>query len=101
MKPSTVIVSLILLSLGLVTAAAYLIKTSPAPATVDATPASTVITNTRTKVVRESSAPTAPSSGLNFSWSSVESSDYKQYIANLRAINCPEETIRDIVLADV
>jgi len=24
-----------------------------------------------------------------FQWESVESSDYKQYIANLRAVGCP------------
>lgn len=34
-------------------------------------------------------------------WHQVESADYKQYIANLRAIGCPEETIKDIILADV
>jgi hypothetical protein len=34
-------------------------------------------------------------------WRAVESADYKQYIANLRAIGCPEETIRDIITADV
>ncbi|MBI3851170.1 MAG: hypothetical protein HY298_12985 [Verrucomicrobia bacterium] len=36
-----------------------------------------------------------------FNWELVESSDYKQYIANLRAVGCPEETIRDIIRADV
>ena len=36
-----------------------------------------------------------------FGWNSVESDDYKKYIANLRAIGCPEETIRDIIVADV
>ncbi|MCX8090501.1 MAG: hypothetical protein N3I86_06120 [Verrucomicrobiae bacterium] len=36
-----------------------------------------------------------------FDWRMVESADYKQYIANLRAIGCPEETIRDIIIADV
>src|SRR4051812_1708635 len=36
-----------------------------------------------------------------FQWASVESPDYREYIANLRAIGCPEETIRDIVIADV
>jgi hypothetical protein len=39
--------------------------------------------------------------GATFDWTKVESSDYKQYIANLRAIGCPEETIRDIIVADV
>jgi len=36
-----------------------------------------------------------------FSWQEVESADYPTYIANLRAINCPEQTIRDIIIADV
>jgi len=36
-----------------------------------------------------------------FNWESVESPDYKEYIANLRAVGCPDETIRDIILADV
>ena len=36
-----------------------------------------------------------------FSWSQVESPDYPTYIANLRAIACPEPTIRDIITADV
>lgn len=34
-------------------------------------------------------------------WEMVESGDYKEYIANLRAIGCPDETIRDIIVADV
>jgi hypothetical protein len=36
-----------------------------------------------------------------FNWSQVESSDYRTYIANLRSIGCPEQTIRDIITADV
>lgn len=36
-----------------------------------------------------------------FHWSQVESTDYREYIANLRAIGCPEEVVRDIVVADV
>jgi hypothetical protein len=36
-----------------------------------------------------------------FRWQQVESKDYKAYIANLRSIGCPEETIRDIIVADV
>jgi len=37
----------------------------------------------------------------SFDWRLVESEDYKKYIANLRSIGCPEETIRDIISADV
>src|SRR5437867_6519435 len=36
-----------------------------------------------------------------FSWRSVESDDYPTYVANLRLIGCPEQTIRDIIIADV
>lgn len=36
-----------------------------------------------------------------FSWQEVESPDYVEYIGNLRAIACPEQTIRDIIIADV
>jgi hypothetical protein len=47
-------------------------------------------------------AETAPARAAQpFDWRMVESENYKQYIANLRAIGCPEETIRDIIVADV
>lgn len=36
-----------------------------------------------------------------FLWSQIESADYRQYIANLRAVGCPEQVIRDIVTADL
>lgn len=36
-----------------------------------------------------------------FDWANVESEDFREYIANLRAIGCPEETIRDIIIADI
>ncbi len=38
---------------------------------------------------------------LLFSWQQVESPDYATYITNLRQIGCPEQTIRDIIIADV
>jgi hypothetical protein len=53
-------------------------------------------------------APTAASgqaldgpARTNFRWAQVESADYLTYITNLRRIGCPEETIRDIIVADV
>ncbi|MCW5552990.1 MAG: hypothetical protein KIS67_12625 [Verrucomicrobiae bacterium] len=36
-----------------------------------------------------------------FDWRLVESDDYRTYVRNLRDIGCPEETVRDIVTADV
>jgi hypothetical protein len=39
--------------------------------------------------------------GKQILWSQIESPDYFVYIANLRALGCPKETIRDMILADV
>ncbi len=38
---------------------------------------------------------------VDLDWRSVESDDYAVYVANLRRIGCPEETIGDIIRADV
>ena len=52
----------------------------------------------------------APNSGADlaatnapspFRWSEIESTDYRQYIANLRAVGCPEPVVRDIIMADL
>ena len=37
----------------------------------------------------------------NLQWAQLESEDYKTYITRLRAIGCPEQTIRDILIADL
>src|SRR5688572_32003954 len=42
-----------------------------------------------------------PQSTDRFDWRKVESPDYRKYIANLRLIGVPEETIRDLIVADV
>jgi hypothetical protein len=36
-----------------------------------------------------------------FDWSSVATNDLRAYIRNLRAIRCPEPTVRDIIVAEV
>src|SRR6267143_4470910 len=55
---------------------------------------------------RSTKAPTSSGTSQGqqkpaFHWRQIESSDYKTYIANLRAVGCPEQTIRDIIIADV
>ena len=37
----------------------------------------------------------------SFRWEALESSDYQTFIENLRRIGCPEETICDLIVADV
>ena len=37
----------------------------------------------------------------SFRWSQLEATDYKEYIARLRAFGVPEKVVRDIIIADV
>ncbi len=43
--------------------------------------------------------PQAPAPTLN--WSQLESEDYRDYMSNLRSIDCPQRIIQDIVTADL
>ncbi len=36
-----------------------------------------------------------------FRWEQLESSDYRIYIANLRQVACPEQTIRELITAEI
>jgi hypothetical protein len=73
------------------------------PASGDPPPAQTVAEFE--EATPATSVPTTPAIGNpappHFHWSQVESADYLAYIANLRRIGCPEQTIRDIIVADV
>ncbi|MDB6055902.1 MAG: hypothetical protein JWN25_3425 [Verrucomicrobiales bacterium] len=52
-------------------------------------------------VVIPSRLKLASGTNATFSWRKVESTDYREYIQNLRAIECPELTIQEIVIADI
>lgn len=69
----------------------------PAPREVRPIDRLSVISNNTIRVVKTNILMRP----IDFSWLSVESSDYVTYIANLRAIGCPETTVRDIIVADV
>jgi hypothetical protein len=52
----------------------------------------------------EPSAPVQPGVVYrtnDFHWGQLESTNYQEFIANLRAVGCPERTIKDIILTDV
>ena len=100
MTPTRLIVGLICFNLGLAAAIGYLVQRRAQPTAV-ASPASEVITTNVTRVVKLKPASTGTDASGNFSWQAVESDDLKRYVANLRAIHCPEETIQDIVVAEV
>jgi hypothetical protein len=48
----------------------------------------------------EAAAP-GPSTSSGFHWSQLESTNFPTYVANLRAIGCPEQTVRDLVTAEI
>ena len=73
------------------------------PQRVDEPPAAEVriVTNTVVRKAPASSLTVAQPTVLPMDWRSIESADYRTYIQNLRKAGCPEETIRDIIIADV
>jgi RNA polymerase sigma factor (sigma-70 family) len=40
-------------------------------------------------------------SGAHFSWASLESTNYLQYIGNLKRMGCPDVTIADLIIGEV
>jgi len=105
MKASRVLIILGFLSFGLMAVVAFLIQRGPIRANEsgEVKPALEAVAANATATAYEN-RPAEPSEerrGEKFSWRAIESSDYKQYIANLRAIHCPEKTIRDIIIADI
>jgi len=62
------------------------------------------VTVTTKRLVRNLPPPPAAATATNpppFHWSALESPDYTTYAANLRAVGCPERTLRDILLPDI
>src|SRR6185295_6891691 len=102
---------LLVLSLLANTGLAYFALRQSAPAPADA-PGVSPSAATPASATKQSALAAKPAVKLvestvtntvfkRFTWESVESPDYKEYIANLRSVGCPDETIRDIIIADV
>jgi hypothetical protein len=85
---------------NLALAGAYFVAKRSTPKTAIAPETATVVKSAKSD--RERRVQVAGASVTNdFHWGTVESDDYREYIGNLREIGCPEETIRDIIIADV
>lgn len=100
MNARGLISGLLLIILGLVAGIAYLLLRDP----VRSSPSSQVRlqTNIITQIgVRKINSTNYFTHPNQFNWSAVESTNYAYYISNLRSIDCPEATIRDIIVADV
>ncbi len=103
MKSSRLITALLLLNLGLFLGIlAYFLRTqmgSPlaaAPAD-EAAPARRAARGIDRTVVE----PTYLVVTNQLRWAQLESEDYKEYVTRLRAIDCPEQTIRELIIADL
>jgi hypothetical protein len=89
------------LNLGLSGALVYILLNQPKKV---ADPTPRAITETRPPVNEQiAAAPSAPVqiAPKPFHWSQLDDNDYHVYVNNLRAIGCPEPTLRAIVTADV
>lgn len=97
----------VILSIGLnaMLAVGVVSQRTKLPAVEASVPSSSVAQSAPAKQAKEKPVTAEPEvvtvPGKPFSWAEVEAADYKVYIANLRAIGCPEETIQDIIYNDV
>lgn len=101
MNARGIISGLALIIISLLAGVVYLLMREPFLGGLSGPGASTQ-TNVVTRVaVRKFSSTNYFVRPPGFRWSSLESTNYPSYIENLRSIGCPEETIRDIIIADV
>jgi len=107
MRRESVITGLICLNLGLVAGLAYVWKQQRPGRTSSSPSLSTNVQGSGgsrpggvfTRRIQSSGFVEAASG--RFTWRLLESDDFKKYIANLRSVGCPEQTIQDIIIAEV
>ena len=88
------------LNVALVIVAAH--RFSKPISTSSAPPARALVAGAPSFPAGETNAAAAISYATNrFHWRLIESPNYDEYVANLRAVGCPERTVRDIIVADV
>ncbi|HAM73712.1 MAG TPA: hypothetical protein DCM86_18920 [Verrucomicrobiales bacterium] len=100
MSARAIILGLLLIIVGLAAGLGYLLVRgiALAPSAAGEGPQTNVVTKV---AVRKFNSTNYFVRASGFHWSSLESTNYATYIENLRAVDCPEETIHDIIIADV
>ena len=100
MNARGIISGMLLIILGLLAGMGYLLFRSayPVPGAVQVWIQTNTITQIGVRKINSTNYFLPPNF---FRWSTIESTNYEHYIANLRSIDCPEPTIRDIIVADV
>jgi hypothetical protein len=90
------------LNLGLAAGLAFVLLNAPERVAVPAPPVvAKTLPPADTVVAQTSSHATSSTESQPFRWSQLWGRDYHAYVKNLRAIGCPEATLRAIVTADV
>jgi hypothetical protein len=100
-RRASIVTVLLAVNLALVLALAWLYhstrsvpapgEAAPAPLSASGAYAAPVLRLVKTNVVETNA----------FRWSQLETDDYRAFIQRLRAVGCPEQTIRDLVIADL
>jgi hypothetical protein len=106
MNPRRVSLILLVINLTLVAVLAWAVYSMKGGPAVITGPAKTqVVTNTVTQIaVRKINATNllaALAAGRSMNWRALESTNYVTYIDNLLAFGCPDETVQDIIIADI
>ena len=106
MNPRRVSLILLVINLGLVAGLAWVIYSMKrGPAVITSPAKAEVVTNTITQIaVRKINATNllaALAAGRSMNWRLLESTNYVTYIDNLLAFGCPDETVQDIIIADI
>ena len=107
MRRESVITGLICLNLGLVAGLAYVWKQQRPGRTATSSSLSTNAQGSDRSRPGGMFPRRIQSSGFveatpgKFTWRLLESDDFRKYIANLRSVGCPEQTIQDIIIAEV
>ncbi len=102
MKP--IIAALVCLNLGIAAYLAYAFSVQPsrpAMAASEGANVSEAAEPTKASRTKFSDRIARGSKADRFDWRSLADEDLKQYALNLRSVQCPEETIRDIILAEL
>ncbi|HKQ40819.1 MAG TPA: hypothetical protein VJ063_22315, partial [Verrucomicrobiae bacterium] len=101
MKVNKLIAVLVVANLALAGWAYYTLKLRPQREAAGIEQAASSREDAHPPAIEHAPEPQVVTVTNQVTWDQLESEDYKTYIERLRSINCPEQTIRDIIIADL
>ncbi|MCI0534596.1 MAG: hypothetical protein L0Z50_05155 [Verrucomicrobiales bacterium] len=101
MKTKTLLIYSIILNVALGLMSLRSAFPSPEIRSIGAGRADTVNSTNHVRHMSEQGRLVGEKQFRDLHWSQIESPDYRKYIASLRAIGCPEETIRGLIILEI